>query len=80
MRSGIKNLSAMVKYVFITTWLPANKLEWYSVIIWSAHISGIANSAYSFSGLVLNLNNSESSNMYLSANTFNFTYCTLRTW
>ena len=33
-----------------------------------AHISGIANSADSFSGVVTNLNNNESSKMYFSAN------------
>ena len=36
------------------------------MIILSAHISGMANNAISFSGVVTNLNN-ESSNIYFSA-------------
>ena len=40
-----------------------------SIIIFTVHISGIANSAVSFSGVVIILNNSESNNIYLSANT-----------
>ena len=45
-----------------------NRLERYSVIILLAHISGIANSAVSFSGVVISLNNKESSSIYFSAN------------
>ena len=53
---------------FITPWYPANRLEWYSVIILPANISCMANSAVSFSGVVTDLNNKESSSIYLSAN------------
>ena len=35
----------------------------------SAHVSGIANNVVSFSGIVTNLNNNESSNIYLSPST-----------
>ena len=49
----MKNLSPIVKYVFITPWCPVNRLERYSVIILLAHISDIANSAVSFSGVVI---------------------------
>ena len=44
-------------------WCPANKLEWYRVIILSA---GTARIAVSFSGVILN--NSESNKMYNCAN------------
>ena len=44
-----------------------NRLEWYSRIILSAHISGMANNAVPFFGVVTNLNNNESSNIYFSA-------------
>ena len=64
----MKNLSQIVKYVFITPWCPANKLEWYNIIMLSAHVSGIANSAVSFLGVVTSLNNNESSSIYFSAN------------
>ena len=47
-------------------WCSANKLEWYRVMILSAHISGTARTAVSFSAVILN--NSESNRMYLSAN------------
>ena len=57
----------MVRYVFITPWCPANKLVWYNVMILSAHISGMANSAVSLSGVVTNLNNRESNRINLSA-------------
>ena len=50
----------------MTPWCPVNKLEWYQVIILSAHVSGTARTAVSFSGKILN--NSESNRMYLSAN------------
>ena len=66
MRSGIKNLSDIVKYVLITSWWPASKLEWYKAIIWSTHTSGMANTAFSFS--TFNLNSNESNNMYFSDN------------
>ena len=54
----------------MTPWCPANKLEWYKVIILLAHISGTARTAVSFSGVILN--NSESNRMYLSANVSTF--------
>ena len=66
MRSGIKNLSDIVKYVLITPWWSANKLEWYKAIIWSTHTSGMANTAFSFS--TFNSNSNESNNIYLSDN------------
>ena len=62
----MKNLSLIVKFVLMTPWYPANKLEWYTVMILSAHISGTARSAVSFSGVILN--NSESNRIYLSVN------------
>ena len=42
----------------------ANRLEWYNMILLSAHTSGMANNAISFSDVVANLNNNESNNMY----------------
>ena len=60
----MKNLSQIVKYVFITPWCPVNRLEWYRLIILSAHISGMANNAVSFSCVVTDLNNNESSNTF----------------
>ena len=51
----MKNVSPIVKYGFITPWCPANRLEWYCVIILFAHISGIANIAVSFSDVVIYL-------------------------
>ena len=51
----MKNLSPIVKYVFITPWCLANKLEWYNVIILLAHISGMANNVVSFSDVSLSL-------------------------
>ena len=50
----------------MTPWCPANKLEWYKVIILSVHGSGTARTAVSFSGAILN--SSESNRMYHSAN------------
>ena len=50
--SGIANwqiLSFMVRYVFTTPLCPANRLAWYNAIILSTQISGIENSAVSFS-------------------------------
>ena len=55
---------------FMKPWCPANKLEWYKVIILSAHISGTARTAVSFSGVILN--NSESNRMHISANISTF--------
>ena len=52
----------------MTSWCPVNKLEW--VIILSAHISQTAITAVSFSGVILN--NNESNKMYCSANISNF--------
>ena len=66
----MKNLSLIVKYVLMTPWCPANKLEWYKVIILSACISQTARTAVSFYGVILN--NSESNRMYLSANISTF--------
>ena len=66
----MKNLSLIVKYVFMKPCCPVNKLEWYKVMILSAHISGTARMAVSFSGVILN--NSESNRMYFSANVSTF--------
>ena len=70
MRLGMKNLSFIVKCVLMTPWCPTNKLEWYSAMILSTHVSGIVRTAASFSGVILN--NNESSRMYylLRASTF----------
>ena len=43
----------------MTPWCPANKLEWYKVIILSVHVSGTARTAVSFLGLILNKSESE---------------------
>ena len=72
---GMKDLSLIVKYVLMTPWCPANKLEWYKVIILSVHVSRTARTAVSFSGVLLN--NSESNRMYLSANDSTFLIATL---
>ena len=61
----MKNLSLIVKYVFMIPWSPVNKLELYRVMILSTHASGTARSAVSFSKVILN--NSESSRKYYSA-------------
>ena len=66
----MKNLSLIVKYVLITPWCPANKLEWYKVIILSVHVFGTARTAVFFSGVFLN--NSESNRMYHSAHISTF--------
>ena len=50
----MKNLLLIVKHVFMTPWCPANRLEWYRVMILSAHVSGTARTAVSFSGVILN--------------------------
>ena len=62
----MKNLLLIGKYVLMTPWCPANKLEWYRVMILSVHVSGTARTAVSFSGVMLK--NSESNRMYLSTN------------
>ena len=67
---GMKNLSLIVKYVFMTPWCPANRLEWYRVMILSVHVSGTAKTAVSSSGVILNIR--ESNRMYLSANVSTF--------
>ena len=54
----------------MTPWCPANKLEWYKAIILSAHVSGTACTAVSFSGAILNC--SESNRMYHSVNISTF--------
>ena len=66
----MKNLSLMVKYVFITPWCRASKLLWYKVIILSVHVSGIARTVVSFSDDILN--NNESNKTYFSASASNF--------
>ena len=66
----MKNLLLIIKYVFMTPWRPANKLELYKVMILSVHISATARTAVSFSGVILN--NSESNGMYLSAKVSTF--------
>ena len=58
MKFGIKNLSLIDKYVFMTHLCPANKWKWYEVIILSVHTSGTAGTAVSFSELILNNNES----------------------
>ena len=55
------------KIHFMTPWCPANKFEWFRVIILSAHVSGIVNSAVSLPSIVVNLNNNESNIIYFSA-------------
>ena len=62
---GMKNLTFIIKYVFITPWCPVNGLEWYKVIILSAHTSSMANTVASLSGFDTILNNNESSNIYI---------------
>ena len=61
----MKNLSLIVKYVFITPWCPANKLECYRVITLSTHDSETARTAASCSGIILN--NSESSRILIAS-------------
>ena len=72
-------MSLIVKYVFITPWCPANKLAWYSVMILSAHTSGIAKSAFSLLGTVINLNSKESSkiNLFDRISTLHMTFLLL---
>ena len=62
----------IVRYVLITPWCPANRLELYSAIILFAHISGMANTAVSLSGVDTIFNNNESNQMYFSASTSTF--------
>ena len=70
MRLGMKKLSLIVKYIFMTPWCPANRLEWYKVMILSVQVSGTARNAVSFSGVILN--NRKSNRMYPSANISTF--------
>ena len=49
-----------------------NILEWYKVSILSVHVSGIANTAVSLSGVDIFLNNNKSNNIYFSANASTF--------
>ena len=56
-------------------WFPANRLEWYRVMVLSAHVSGTARIADSFFGAILN--NRESNRIYLSANISTFLNATL---
>ena len=37
----------------ITPWCPVNKLEWYKAMILSVHISGMASTAASLSGVTV---------------------------
>ena len=60
---------------FYDSWCPANKLEWYSVIILSTHASGTARTSVSFSGLTLN--NNESNRVYFSASASTLLIATL---
>ena len=62
----------------MTPWCPANKLEWHRDIILSVQFSGIANTAVSFSGVGVILNNSESNKMYHSANLSTFIIAALK--
>ena len=71
----MKNLLLIVKHVFMTPWCPANRLEWYRVIL-SVHVSGTVRTAVSFSGVILN--NRESNRIYLSANVYTFLITTLK--
>ena len=59
----------------MTPWCPAIELKWYEVIIVSAHGSGTAGTAVSFSGVILN--NSESNRMCISVNLSTFLIATL---
>ena len=54
----------IVKYILITPWCPANRVEWYRITILSLHTSGMANTASSLPGFETILNNNESSNIY----------------
>ena len=56
----------------MTHWSPANHLELHNIIILLAQVSGIANSAVSFLGVVISLNNKESNKIYFPANISNF--------
>ena len=51
----------------MTPLCPAKRLIWHNVMILSTYISGTVNSAVSFSGIVTNLNNSESNKINLSS-------------
>ena len=62
----------IVKYVFITPWCPANKLKWHKVIILSAHVFGIANTAVSMSRVDIILNSNEPNNIYFYAKASTF--------
>ena len=52
----------------MTLWCPANKLEWYRVIILSSQFSGTANTAVSLLGVGVIWNNNDSNKMYCSTN------------
>ena len=68
-------MSLIAKHILITPWCPANKLELCRVMILSVHVSQIARTAVSSSGVILD--NSESNRMYLSANISTFLIATL---
>ena len=62
----------------MTPWCPTNRVEWYSTIILSTHVSGIASTAVSFSGMILNKR--ESSKIYFSASASIFLIAAVGTW
>ena len=72
MKPGIKNLSSIVKYVFITPWYPVNKLEWYKVIICWHMFQELLIMLFSFLVVARSLSNMESNNIYFSANVSTF--------
>ena len=76
-KAGTKNLYPIVKCVLITPWCPTNRLEWYTEIISSAHVSGIANNAVSFLDVVTSFSTNKSNKMYLSAKVSFFLVATL---
>ena len=46
----MENVSPIAKYVLITPWCTADKLECYNALVLLAHVSGMPNSAVSFFG------------------------------
>ena len=49
-----------------------NRLAWHRIIILSVHISGMANTPVSLSGVNVILNNNESNSIYFSSNISTF--------
>ena len=72
-KPGIKNLSLIVRYDLYYSLMSCKQTRVikhdYFIHV---HISGIANNAVSFSGVVTILNNKESSKIYFSANVATF--------